>query len=58
MWVGDSGPDGIWYHEDNGLPACDYSLVDPEALSDCEGDKYPIATPVGLEGYRGVGRLY
>lgn len=34
-----------WWHVDTQLPPCNPSDVDPEAWSDCEAEKYNIATP-------------
>ena len=34
-----------WWHADSQLPPCNPADVDPEAYSDCEADKYNIATP-------------
>lgn len=34
-----------WWHTDTQLPPCNPGDVDPEAYSDCEADKYNIATP-------------
>jgi hypothetical protein len=34
-----------WWHVETGLPPCNPGDVDPEAYSDCEGNKYDIATP-------------